>query len=59
MRPTLLDHFADSVKEAYMRGATLKEIADVYNCSPGTVRICLKKNDVPLRRPGRRRKENK
>ena len=48
----------EQVKEAYLNGATLREIADVHGVSSGTVRNSLIEMGVDLRRRGRRRNED-
>ena len=45
----------EQVVEAYRNGATLRDIGDVYNCSPGTVRNVLIEAGEPLRPRGRRK----
>ena len=47
----------EQVREAYLNGATLREIAEVHGVSAGTVRNKLIEQGVDLRRRGRRRKE--
>lgn len=45
----------EQVREAYLNGVTLREIADVHGVSSGTVRNVLIEMGVNLRRRGRRR----
>jgi hypothetical protein len=45
----------EQVVDAYNNGATLRQIAEVHEVSPGTVRNLLKELDVPLRDRGRRK----
>ena len=47
----------DQIKEAYLNGATLREIADVHGVSSGTVRNKLIELGMDLRKRGRRRKD--
>lgn len=44
----------EQIKEAYINGATLQDIADLHSASVGTVRNLLKEMGVELRRRGRR-----
>jgi len=46
-----------SVLEAYEKGTTLRELAHIYEVSPGTVRNFLISEDVPMRKRGRKKKE--
>jgi hypothetical protein len=46
----------EQVEEAYKNGATLRQIGDVHDCSPGTVRNILEELGVTLRSRGRRKK---
>lgn len=45
------------VRDAYRNGATIREIAEVHNASPGTVRNTLIEMGEKLRARGRKRKE--
>lgn len=47
----------EQIKEAYINGATLREIADVHGVSSGTVRNKLIELGMDLRKRGRRRKD--
>jgi len=57
--PNRLSNKLASIKEvvceAYKNGATLREIAEVHGCSPGTVRNALKECGVEMRSRGRRK----
>jgi transposase len=44
------------ILEAYRNGSTIREIAEVYKVSTGTIRNILNRNDEPLRPRGRRPK---
>lgn len=46
----------EQVREAYRNGATLRQIGDAHNCSPGTVRNVLEEMGETLRSRGRRKK---
>ena len=46
----------EQVKQAYLNGAVLREIADLHGVSIGTVRNLLKEMGVDLRPRGRRQK---
>lgn len=46
----------EQVREAYLNGATLRQIGEVHSVSPGTVRNVLKDMGVTLRSRGRRKK---
>lgn len=56
-RPYKLAKEFPQVAEAYRNGATIVNLAKVYDCSPGTVRNILVKNNVTLRPRGRRKQE--
>jgi transposase len=45
------------ILEAYRNGSTIREIAEVYKVSTGTVRNILNRNDEPLRPRGRKPKK--
>jgi transposase len=44
------------ILEAYRNGSTIREIADTYKVSSGTIRNILKRSEEPLRPRGRRPK---
>lgn len=44
----------EQVRDAYLNGATMREIAEVHGVSPGTVRNALIELGVNRRRPGRK-----
>jgi transposase-like protein len=46
----------EQVREAYRNGATLRQIGDVHDVSPGTVRNVLMEMGETLRPRGRRKK---
>lgn len=46
----------EQVREAYLNGATLRQIAEVHGVSPGTVRNVLIEMGVELRARGRRKR---
>jgi intein-encoded DNA endonuclease-like protein len=46
------------VVEGYKNGATLRELATIYECAPGTIRNLLLTNNVDLRKRGRRKKDS-
>ena len=43
--------------EGYQSGLTLRQLAFIYEISPGTVRTRLAEMGIKLRGPGRRKKE--
>jgi transposase-like protein len=49
----------DQVKEAYTNGATLRDIAELYDVSSGTVRNLLIELGVELRSRGRKKNPNR
>ena len=47
----------DQIIESYTNGMDLRTIARLYNVAAGTVRNILIRNNVTLRKRGRRKKE--
>lgn len=56
-RSKLLTLVESQVIEGYKNGMDLRELAALYDCSPGTIRNALIDNDIPLRPRGRKRKQ--
>jgi len=52
---TKLETIADAVITAYNNNKSLKEIADVYDCSVGTVRNLLISKGISRRSKGRKK----
>jgi hypothetical protein len=48
----------DLVVEGYANGATLRELAIVYECAPGTIRNLLLAKGTDLRKRGRRKNDS-
>jgi DNA-directed RNA polymerase specialized sigma24 family protein len=55
MRTTRLAQFRQEVADAYLAGATLADIANLYNVSTGTVRNELISQGITRRARGRRK----
>jgi hypothetical protein len=45
------------IAEAYVSGTSLREVADSYQTSVGSIRALLIEMGIPLRKPGRPKKE--
>jgi hypothetical protein len=50
-----LSAIESAIVDGYLAGGSLEALATVYNVSPGTIRAILKRRDVTLRKPGRRK----
>ena len=54
-RKKLMD-LREVILEAYASGSTLRELAEIYNCTPGTVWRRLHEWGAPIRPKGPRKK---